>query len=347
MKKFTISTAKPYDVIVGRDIIADAGRFIAERFEKCKVCVVTDSMVNTLFVDQVMESLKSNGFNSIRVVFPSGEHSKSLNTYAKILEALAEDYFTRTDIIVAVGGGIVGDIAGFAAATYLRGISYVQIPTTYLSAIDSSVGGKTSVNLLGGKNLVGAYWQPSLVLCDYGSFEFLPQEYILEGRAEAAKSAFVSDANLIPFIQKDDFQHVVERCISIKKSIVEADEGDRGLRQLLNFGHTIGHGIEKLSSFTVSHGQAVAKGMVVETKAAYAMGLTSYDISSDIAAILEGLGFDLSVDYSIDDLYHYALTDKKIFGDKITIVVPEAIGKCKLHKIPVSQLKEYIQLGLK
>ena len=170
MKKFTISTAKPYDVIVGRDIIADAGRFIAERFEKCKVCVVTDSMVNTLFVDQVMESLKSNGFNSIRVIFPSGEHSKSLNTYAKILEALAEDYFTRTDIIVAVGGGIVGDIAGFAAATYLRGISYVQIPTTYLSAIDSSVGGKTSVNLLGGKNLVGAYWQPSLVLCDYVSF---------------------------------------------------------------------------------------------------------------------------------------------------------------------------------
>ena len=346
MKKFTISTTHPYDVIVGRDIIQDSSKFIAERFSKCKACVMTDSEVNTLYADQVVESLKQEGFTTTRVIFPNGEHSKSLNTYAKILEALAEDFFTRTDIIVAVGGGIVGDIAGFAAATYLRGISYVQITTTYLSAIDSSVGGKTSINLLGGKNLVGAYWQPSLVICDYGTFDTLSPEYILEGKAEAAKSAFVSDANLIPYIQQDDFHHVVERCISIKKSIVEADELDTGLRQLLNFGHTIGHGIEKLSAFTVTHGQAVAKGMVVETKAAYALGLTSTDISAEISSILEGLGFDLSVDYSSDDLYRYALTDKKIYGDKITVVVPEAIGKCKLLKIPMSDLHEFIRLGM-
>ncbi|MDD7718580.1 MAG: 3-dehydroquinate synthase [Eubacteriaceae bacterium] len=347
MKKFTISTSKPYDVIIDRDILSDTGKFIGERFEKCKACVITDNVVNSYFVDQVVQSLNDNGFKTTRIIFPNGEHSKSLNTYAKILEALAEDFFTRTDIIVAVGGGIVGDIAGFAAATYLRGISYVQIPTTYLSAIDSSVGGKTSVNLLGGKNLVGAYWQPSLVLCDYGTFDSLAPEYILEGKAEAAKSAIVSDANLIPFIQSNDFQHVVERCISIKKSIVEADEGDRGLRQLLNFGHTIGHGIEKLSAFTVSHGQAVAKGMVVETKAAYAMGLTPNDISAEISTILEGLGFDLSVSQSSDDLYRYALTDKKIFGDKITVVVPESIGKCKLHKLPMEKLREFIDLGMK
>ncbi|MDD6042287.1 MAG: 3-dehydroquinate synthase [Eubacteriaceae bacterium] len=347
MKKFLVSTSTPYEIVIGKDILKDIGQYVSKIFPKCKACVITDSIVNTLYADTVVNSLRDYGYQTTKVVFPSGEHSKNLNTYARVLEALAEDCFTRTDIILSLGGGIVGDIAGFAASTYMRGISYVQIPTTYLAAIDASVGGKTGVNLLGGKNLVGAFWQPALVLCDYSTFDTLSEESILEGKAEAVKNAFISDKNLIPAIKDNNYEQVIQRCVSIKKSIVEADERDTGLRQLLNFGHTIGHGIEKLSAFTVSHGLAVAKGMVVESRAAYAMGLTPNNVSPELEEILTDLGFDLSVNYSSDELYRYALTDKKIFGDKISMVIPESIGKCRLQKISLDKLKEFIELGMK
>ena len=178
---------------------------------------------------------------------------------------MADEGLTRSDAVVALGGGVVGDLAGFAAATYMRGIPYIQIPTTYMAAIDASVGGKTGINLLCGKNLAGAFWQPSMVFCDYHTFDSLPPAKLMDGIAEAVKCAAVSEESLLPHIRKKDYEYVIERCVSIKKSIVEADERDTGLRQILNFGHTVGHGIEKLSSFSVSHGQAVAKGPVSYT----------------------------------------------------------------------------------
>lgn len=346
MKKFVVSTANPYEIIIGKDLIKDAGKYISECIPPCHLCLITDSTVNSIYAQVVMTSLIEQGYQTSKIVFPAGEHSKNLTTYSNVLEALADEGMTRSDGIVALGGGIVGDLAGFVAATYMRGISYVQIPTTYMAALDASVGGKTGVNLQSGKNLAGAFWQPSLVLCDCKTFDSLPETKLMDGIAEAVKSAVVSEESLIPHILNNNYEYVVERCVSIKKSVVEADERDTGLRQLMNFGHTIGHGIEKLSSYSVSHGQAVAKGMIVEARAAYKAGLTDVDISRPLEEIFTGMGFDLSIWYNTDELYHYALMDKKISRDKITMVIPESIGKCRLQKISLSELKTLIELGL-
>lgn len=346
MKKFVVSTAQPYEILIGEDILKDAGIYINRVFKPCRLCIITDSTVNRIYSKTLCESLKNSGYTVSKIVFPNGEHSKNIETYANIMEALAEEGFTRTDGIIALGGGVVGDIAGFAASTYMRGIRYIQIPTTYIAAIDASFGGKTAINLLSGKNLAGTFWQPSLVICDYKTFDTLPESRLQEGVAEAVKNAVVSDASLLKQISEKNYEYVIERCISIKKSIVEADERDTGLRQLLNFGHTIGHGIEKLSAFSVSHGLAVAKGMVMEAKAAYRSGLTSVDISGELADFLNGFGLDTSVQYTADELYAYALTDKKIMDDRITMVIPESIGKCSLHKMSLKELKSFIEAGL-
>ena len=346
MKKFVVSTDKPYDILIGRDLLKDAGAYISQRIPSCHLYVITDSTVNSIYAQVVMTSLMEHGYRVSKVVFPSGEHSKNLSTYSNILEAMADEGINRSDGIVALGGGVVGDMAGFVASTYMRGISYVQIPTTYMAAVDASIGGKTSINLLSGKNLVGSFWQPSLVLCDYKTFDSLPQTKLADGIAEAVKCAVVAEDSLIAPIIEHNFEYVIERCISIKKSVVEVDERDTGLRQILNFGHTIGHGLEKLSAFSIPHGHAVAIGMVIESRAAYRLGLTSVDISGELADIFTKLDFNLSVDYSLEELYHFALMDKKISGDKITLVIPESIGKCRLQKISLSELRKFIELGL-
>lgn len=347
MKKFVLSTSKKYDVIVGRDLLSSAGTHIRKYLSlPCKICVITDSNVNPIYAQTLLASLKEAGYIASKIVFPAGEHSKNLTTYANIMEALADEEFTRSDALIALGGGVVGDLTGFAAATYLRGIAYIQIPTTYMSAVDSAVGGKTSINLQNGKNLAGAIWQPTLVICDYDTFDTLPKAKCKDGLAEAVKSAVVSDASLLKHIKDGNLEYVIERCISIKKSVVEADERDYGLRQILGFGHTVGHGLEKLSAFAIPHGQAVAAGMVIEAKAAYRKGLTNCDLSIELTEILTELGFKLNVKYSADEIYHYALMDKKISGDYITMVIPEFLGKCRLHKIPLSELRDYIAAGL-
>lgn len=346
MKKFVLSTTNPYEILIGKDLIKNAGAYISTCIPPCHLYVITDSTVNNIYAQVVMTSLMEHGYRTSKVVFPAGEHSKNLNTYSNILEAMADEGLNRSDAIVSLGGGVVGDMAGFVAATYMRGIPYVQIPTTYMAAIDASIGGKTGINLLSGKNLTGAYWQPSLVICDYKTFDSLPAEKLRDGIAEAVKCAVVAEDSLITSIKEHHYEYVIERCVSIKKSVVEVDECDKGLRQILNFGHTIGHGLEKLSAFSISHGQAVAKGMVVEARAAYKLGLTDVDISGDLEKILSELGFNLSIDYSLEELYHYALMDKKISGDKITMVIPETIGKCRLQKISLSELRKFIELGL-
>jgi len=347
MKKFLLTTENPYEVLIGKEILDDAGAYIKEVLPAPrKLCVITDSNVNTFYAQRLLESLKEQGFHTSKIVFPAGERAKNLTTYLNIMEALAGEGFTRSDALVALGGGVAGDLVGFAAATYLRGISYVQIPTTYMAAVDAAVGGKTSINLQNGKNLAGAIWQPALVLCDCSTFDTLPDKNRLDGLAEAVKSAVVSDASLLTQIEAANYEYVIERCISIKKSFVEVDERDYGLRQILGFGHTVGHGLEKLSSYSISHGQAVAAGMVVEARAAYKMGLTPTDVSGELSHILSRLGFDLHIRYSAEEIYHHALMDKKINGDHITLVIPDTIGKCRLQKISLSDLLRFLQLGL-
>ncbi len=342
MKKFQVATSHPYDVIIGSDIIKNTGEYVKAISDPCKVCVITDSTVNGIYSQVVMTSLMEAGFQTSKIVFPAGEHSKNMATYVNILEALASEGLSRFDCLVSLGGGVVSDLTGFIASTYMRGIRYIQIPTTLLSAVDASVGGKTSINLMSGKNLAGTFWQPSLVISDYKTFDSLEEEKLRDGFAEAIKSAVIYDKRLISHILKRDYEYIIERCISVKKSLIEVDERDLGLRQLLSFGHTVGHGIEKLTSFAVSHGQAIAKGMIAESRAAYKMGLTKEDISPKIAEVLETFGFDTSLNYPVQDMIKLTSTDKKIKGDKITIIVPETLGKCVLYKLPLSEIGTYI-----
>ena len=347
MKKFTVSTSTPYDILIGHDLISKIGEFLKPVFSPRHVCVITDSTVNGLYAQVVMTSLIESGYHTSKILFPSGEHSKNLTTYSNILEALADEGLTRSDLVLALGGGVVCDLAGFAAGTYMRGINYVVVPTTLQASIDTAIGGKTGINLLGGKNLAGVFWQPSLVVCDSKIYETLPNEILLEGIAEATKNAVIAEAGLLDQIRKHNYEYVIERCISIKKSLVEADERETSLRQLLNFGHTIGHGIEKLSSYTVTHCQAVAKGMIAEARGAYALGLTPNDISGELTEILKEFGFDTSLDYNAKDIYKLALKDKKIRDGQINIIVPDSIGKCTLRKLSLPELNELITLGLK
>ena len=279
------------------------------------------------------------------------------------MEQLARAGLSRNDIVIALGGGVTGDMAGFAAATYLRGVRYVQMPTTYLAAVDSSVGGKTAVDLGKGKNLCGAFWQPSLVLCDYSAFSTLSPSEMLDGSAEAYKTAMIGDKDLAEDVKAimvnikeaggvlsedvyDKLESVIARSVSVKKAIVEKDERDTGERQLLNFGHTFGHSIEKLSGYSIPHGHAVARGMVCEARAAFAKGLVDFDAADIIKADLSEMGFDLDVPYEAEKILEFAKSDKKVKADSITVVVPEDVGRCGLRRIPMDELADYVEAGL-
>lgn len=349
MKKIHINASKEYDVLISRGILESCGELIGEVIPKCRAAVISDDKVFALYGDIVKQSLEKSGFETVSYTFENGEKSKNIGTYTEILEFLAENRLTRTDVVVALGGGVTGDMAGFAAATYLRGIKFVQIPTTFLAAVDSSVGGKTGVNLLAGKNLVGAFHQPSLVICDTDTLETLEEETFSDGVAEAIKCGMIRNKELFEKMSgdfKSDIEEVIAACISIKRDVVVNDEFDTGLRQLLNFGHTIGHAIEKCSAFKITHGHAVAIGMVIISRAAEKCGLCGKGISAAIEKTLKKCGLPTSCSYSAEELYSVTLSDKKRAGNSVTLVVPEKIGSCVLHKVTTEELLKYIEKGL-
>lgn len=355
MEKITITASKTYDVLTGSGLLPRAGAYIRQALgEKVrKICVVTDSNVAPLYSDALISSLEESGFVAVKFVFAAGEASKNLRTLSDLLEFLAQRQLTRSDALVALGGGVTGDLTGFAAASYLRGIPFVQVPTTLLAAVDSSVGGKTGVNLEAGKNLAGAFWQPSLVLFDTDTMATLSQDLLLDGAAEAIKAGAIADKELLSYIrEKPDLKdpavitHLSGRAIEIKRRVVQEDERDTGARQLLNFGHTLGHAIEKCSGFSVSHGHAVAIGMVIESRAALQFGWSREDCAAPLSEILKKFGFSLDCPYSASQLTQAALSDKKRQGDRLTLVIPVAQGDCQLKELPVSRLEEFIKAGL-
>ncbi|QIB68049.1 3-dehydroquinate synthase [Aminipila butyrica] len=361
MKTIAIHASKTYDIHIDRGLLGHTGQTVSAVLKPCKLCIITDSTVAKLYGSQVSKSLSEAGFDIHQFVFEPGEGSKTLATIEAILEYLAEKEFTRSDALAALGGGIPGDVAGFAAASFLRGIPFIQIPTTFLAAVDSSVGGKTGVNLKAGKNLAGAFWQPSLVLCDCQAFSTLSHDTFLDGVAEAIKYGVIFDrslfdllaansSNLFTAAHTDDphsiLADIVAQCVSSKRDIVMADERDTGVRQLLNFGHTIGHAIETCSSYKITHGHAVAIGMKIVSKASSVLGFCSSDCAQQLEKLLIAFGFSLDCPFSAEDLTHIALRDKKRTGDTITLVVPETIGHCNLMPLPVNQLVDFIQAGL-
>lgn len=349
MKSISVKTAHPYKVLVGNELLAQSGQLIAQKITPCTAAVIADDTVDALFGDAVEASLKEAGFRVCRFTFSHGEKSKNLLTLTALLEQLAENQITRTDLIVALGGGVTGDLAGFAAAVYLRGVRFVQIPTTFLAAIDSSVGGKTAVDLMAGKNLAGAFWQPELVIFDCETLKTLPGQYFLDGMGEAVKYGMAFDQTLLPLLKDDasnQLPEIIARCIAIKADVVAQDERDTGERRKLNFGHTVGHAIERCSSFSVTHGQAVAIGMVIVTRAAVKRGLAPPKTLETLCRTLTACGLPMVCHYSARALAEAALGDKKRRADKLALILPTEVGQSVVQDIAIDTLEEWIKQGL-
>lgn len=348
-KEIRVNTVPAYTVTIGPGLLKDCGPRLREVVPPCHMAVVTDSIVGPLYLETVTESLKAAGYTVSAYEFPAGEESKNVSTLSDILEFLAKERLTRSDCLIALGGGVVGDMAGFAAAVYLRGVRYVQMPTTLLSAVDSSVGGKTAIDLKAGKNLAGAFLQPAAVLCGTDCLKSLSPEVFADGAAEAVKTGVLCDEGLFALFEdgalKANPAEVIARCVEYKAGVVERDEKEQGERKLLNLGHTVGHAIEKCSGYTIPHGHAVAVGLAVMTRAAERLRWTNGPIAERVGRCLEAQGLPVSTEFSPEALAEAALADKKRAGDSITIVVPKEIGTCELLKIPVSELLFVIGTG--
>lgn len=342
METIRVPASKEYEVIIDKGILASLGERCADLFGKGRAAVITDSNVAPLWLDKAVESLKSAGIDVITYIFPAGEESKSKETLFDILEFMASNRLTRSDFAVALGGGVTGDMTGLAASLYLRGIPFVQVPTTLLAAVDSSVGGKTAVNLAAGKNLMGAFYQPSLVLCDTDTLGTLSPEIFADGMAEVIKYGVIFDRELFDSVKggniADKLEKIIARCVELKRDVVAKDEFDKGDRQLLNFGHTMAHSIEKCSSFEISHGSAVAIGMVIAAKAGAKLGWSEENCTAEIIEANKNNNLPCECGFSSAELADAALSDKKRTGNSIAFVAPRRIGECYLKKISVDVL---------
>lgn len=343
MKRIQINTSSPYEVIIKNGILTDSGKLIRKVCRAKTAVLVSDTNVFQLYGKQVIASLENEGFDVLPFVFEAGEESKNSDTLISLWEFAATNHITRSDLFVSLGGGVVGDLTGFAAATFLRGIKYANIPTTLLAMVDSSVGGKTAIDLKGGKNLAGAFCQPCIVICDPDTLGTLSPYTFADGMAEVIKYAMIDNPGFLEYLMnKTDICDIIEICVKEKRDIVTTDERDTGIRQLLNFGHTPAHGIELLSDFTISHGSAVAVGMMIITKAAVMSGLCERSAVEILKKLL--IQYNLPSDFVFDSkaIADAALNDKKRNGSNITLVIPEKAGKCVLKKIPVDELHSFI-----
>ena len=348
MQTIHVNTSTAYDVLIGQGILESAGEKIAALSRAKRVMIVSDDIVYPLYGETVTKSLTAAGFAVSSFVFPNGEERKRLSTIEALLEQMAAEHFSRSDLIVALGGGVVGDMAGFAASIFLRGIAYVQIPTTLLAAVDSSVGGKTAVDLSRGKNLCGAFWQPRLVLCDTDTLKTLKPINIEDGLAEMLKYGVICDRDLfykVKNYRNEDMEALIARCVEIKRDVVSGDEFDRGRRQLLNLGHTVGHAVEAASNFTLTHGHGVATGLAIIARAAEKKGMATAGMAKEIEDALLACDLPTATDYDTELLAELTLSDKKTDGDHINLIVPLEIGNTVIHRILKAEISDFIKAG--
>lgn len=329
MIRISVPVSTPYDVVIGAGLLPQTAALLPDGFRARSALLVSDSNVAPLYADRAAKAL--GGLRVARQVVPAGERSKSIESYVNLLNALARERLTRTDAVFALGGGVVGDLSGFAAATYLRGLPFVQLPTSLLAMVDSSVGGKTAVDLPTGKNLVGAFHQPRLVVCDLSLLDTLPERELRCGAAEALKTAILFDPELFEHFRQRglgfDRERVVAACVGHKRDVVCADERDNGRRQLLNLGHTLGHAVEACSGFSVLHGEAVAIGTCIMAR------LFARDADA-ICEAFAALGLPTDTDLPTETLALSMRSDKKRRGDALTLVVPHGVGDCTLETVP-------------
>lgn len=346
MRKITINVEPRYDVVVGRGLLDSAGELISKVMRGTKALIISDSNTAPLYCKKAADSLAACGIEVYAHIFSAGEENKTVKTVWDMLEAAASYGLTRSDAIVALGGGVTGDMAGFAAAVYLRGIDYIQIPTTVIAQSDSSVGGKTGCDLTYGKNLAGAFKQPRLVIIDPDTLDTLPQRYKSDGMAEVIKHGLIASPELFDIIERGslDMEDVLYRNVDIKRSFVEADEFDTSERMKLNFGHTMGHAIEKYYNFTgPSHGEAVAMGMVIAARAGENAGLTKKGTADRICSVLEKYNLPTAAQAPAERLIEISALDKKRMGDIINFILISDIGHAFIHKLRADELSDFLQ----
>lgn len=336
MTKIRVDTGVPYDVVIGDGAVKGLADFVAREFPGASsVALVSDSDVDALHGDAVARMLESSGRRVERIIFPAGEKSKTLETYGELMRALAGFRFSRRDLAVALGGGVTGDICGFAAATYMRGIDFIQLPTSLLAMVDSSVGGKTAVDIPEGKNLVGAFHQPRAVFCDTAFLRTLPESWRIDGMGEVLKYAVLGDADMFAALEsaplKPVDEPVIARCVGMKRDIVNLDERESGPRKLLNLGHTFAHALEKASGYALSHGRAVATGVAMAARASSALGLLPADDAARITGLVTAMGYDTDTPFDVDAVREAMLSDKKAAAGTVDFVLPVAVGRCVVH----------------
>ncbi len=349
METVKVRTQKPYEVTIAPGLLTHLGEFLKTHAKGDMAVVISDSNVFPHYGQICQKLLTDAGFKVSFFVLPAGEEAKSLTHYGALLEFLSAEKVSRADSLIALGGGVVGDITGFVAATYLRGVAFGQVPTSLLAAVDSSVGGKTALNLAGGKNLVGAFYQPSFVLCDPELLATLPLLNFQDGLAEIIKYGVIMKRDFYDGLAAEDFSgqsllknaaywaEIIATCVRCKEELVAQDEYDQGSRQLLNFGHTLGHAIEILSDYSISHGLAVAMGMAQMAKISARQGWCSSADYHHLRNFLQQAGFELTIPYAANELFEAVLQDKKRESSTITLVTLASLGQCVLTKIPLAQ----------
>ncbi len=351
MEIITVNASQKYDVIIGTGLLENCGEYFKKVTKAEKIALISDDNVSGIYSERVTASLKQSGFEVCLFTFPHGEASKCSDTLNRIYGFLAENHFTRTDCIAALGGGVTGDMAGYASATYLRGMDFIQLATSLLAQVDSSVGGKTAIDIPEGKNLVGAFKQPKLVLCDTDALRTLPRDFLIDGMGEVVKYAMIKSAPLFYILSANDIDsiwnvmdEVIAKCVSIKRDVVEADEFDKGERMLLNFGHTLGHSIEQYYNYTgISHGRAVAKGMEMVTELSEKRELCRNGLTNDLMTLLKKYCLDITVEPKASQLGNACLNDKKREGGSINIIICSDIGKSSAVKMTVGDFADFLE----
>lgn len=346
MTEIIVNASSNYKVHIGKGLLSDCGKTIGGLLSPCKVLVVTDTNVAPLYLQTVTNSLSADGFTPISYTIPAGEDSKNPETLFKLWDFVAENGISKSDIMLSLGGGAVGDLTGFAAGTYMRGIGCVHMPTSLLSACDSSVGGKTAVNLQAGKNLAGVFSQPLSVIVDTDTLQTLPLCRLQDGAAECIKYGVLGNKALLSLFESqftdeakfilDNAEQIIVESIKMKADYVNRDEFDSGDRRFLNLGHTLGHAIEKMSNYEISHGYAVSIGISLITKLGEHIGITEIGTSTRLDNILMHFGLPTESPYQSSELKEYILNDKKIFKNEITLVIPEKIDSCVLKAFDIN-----------
>lgn len=354
MMTVKVRASKEYRVEIGDGIVSKLGEMTKAVCPKAiKALIVSETNVAALYLDAVKAQLEGAGLEVATYVFEAGEKSKNINEIAGMWNKMAEAGFTRTDIVVGLGGGVTTDMAGFAAATFLRGIDVIQVPTSLLAMVDASVGGKTGIDIPMGKNQVGAFWQPNLVLEDTSFLKTLPDDVFTEGMGEVTKYAFIMDEKLMDLLEKqngnirDDaavLENVIGMCVSDKAEIINEDETDNGRRQILNFGHTAGHVIERDSGFTKPHGICVAKGMGIFMDACVKAGTLSAEDAKRMKDLLAMYKLPASDEITAEDIVKGAMNDKKKRGNTLSVILVNKIGKAEIKKMTAEEFLKFLSV---